>query len=137
MKAEQAKKLADEALDRLAEALEQGKSDALTAYLAVMGRFHSYSFGNVLLIMTQKSDATHVAGYKAWQKLGRQVKKGEHGILIIAPMLIRRKEEEAQDENGTILAHLTSAGTFDVTFTVKDSEGLEDKQEVNIVVIDE
>ncbi len=54
MKAEQAKKLTDKALTGLAEALDAGKSDAMLAYLATMSRFHHYSFGNIMLIASQR-----------------------------------------------------------------------------------
>ena len=75
----------------LIEQLEQGHSDALTAYLTAMGRFHNYSFGNILEIARQKPDATRVAGLYAWNQLGRKVKKGEHGIRILAPVTVRRR----------------------------------------------
>jgi len=71
----------------LIEQLEQGHSEALTAYLTAMGRFHNYSFGNILEIARQKPDATRVAGLYAWNQLGRKVKKGEHGIRILAPVI--------------------------------------------------
>src|ERR1700678_334543 len=61
--------------------LEAGHSNALTAYLDAMSRFHNYSFGNVLEIARQRPDATRVAGLYAWNQLGRKVKKGEKGIL--------------------------------------------------------
>lgn len=93
MKADEAKKFADLSLAQLADALEQGKSDTLTRYLEVMSRFHAYSWGNVLLIMVQRPDATRVAGFQTWKSLGRFVKKGEKGIVIIAPMRIRPKAE--------------------------------------------
>ena len=64
----------------LIEQLEQGHSEGLTAYLTAMGRFHNYSFGNILEIARQKPDATRVAGLYAWNQLKRKVKKGEHGI---------------------------------------------------------
>ena len=67
--------------------MEQGHSDALTAYLTAMGRFHNYSFGNILEIARQKPDATRVAGFYAWNQLGRRVKKGEKGIRILAPII--------------------------------------------------
>ena len=54
--------------------------------LDTASRFHQYSPANVLLILSQKPDATRVAGYKTWQSLGRQVKKGERGIGIFAPV---------------------------------------------------
>jgi len=98
MKAEEARKLADDALNDLATALKQGKSEALTAYLAAMGRFHQYSFGNVMLIALQKPDATRVAGFRTWKKLGRFVMKGEKGIVIIAPMIIKPKEMDGNEQ---------------------------------------
>lgn len=53
-------------------------------------RFHTYSFGNVLLILRQNPEATTVAGYRTWQTLGRQVRKGERGIQILAPVTTGR-----------------------------------------------
>ncbi len=55
-------------------------------------QFHQYSPGNTLLIMSQRPDASLVAGYKTWQKLDRQVQKGQHGITILAP--VTRKVED-------------------------------------------
>ena len=54
----------------LIEQLEQGHSDGLTAYLTAMGRFHNYSFGNILEIARQRPNATRVAGLYAWNQLG-------------------------------------------------------------------
>lgn len=85
MTTEQAKRLSEDALTRLMTALEQGHSEALQAYLRVMSRFHKYSWGNALLIYSQRPDATHVAGFNAWLKLRRCVRKGEKGIVILAP----------------------------------------------------
>ena len=107
----------------LIEQLEQGHSDALTAYLTAMGRFHNYSFGNILEIARQKPDATHVAGLYAWNQLGRKVKKGERGIRILAPMIgIRRKKDEEAEkdirtQNQAILVGFRSAYVFDVSQT--------------------
>jgi antirestriction protein ArdC len=119
MKAEEAKKLADQALDQLTSAISQGKSDALTQYLAAMGRFHEYSWGNVMLILTQKPDARKVAGFNTWKKFNRFVKKGEKGIVVIAPMLIKPKEaQETGDakDNDSIL-RFKAVYVFDVSQT--------------------
>ena len=86
MNTDNVKQLCEEALRRLATALEQGQSDALKTYLATMARFHKYSWGNVLLIFTQKPNASHVAGFQTWRKLNRSVRKREKGIAIFAPM---------------------------------------------------
>lgn len=118
MKAEEAKKLSEQALDNLAAALAAGKSESLTAYLAAMGRFHDYSWGNVMLIFSQKSDATHVAGFNTWKKLGRFVKKGEKGIVIIAPMLIKPKEvSDASDADDRTMLRFKAVYVFDVSQT--------------------
>ena len=59
--------LIKQAVDSLVQQLEAGKSDALTAYLAAMARFHRYSFGNILAIARQCPTATRVAGYQTWK----------------------------------------------------------------------
>src|SRR5215208_4885345 len=59
--------------------------EGFAAYLRAMARFHSYSFGNVALIMTQRPDATLVAGFWRWQALDRHVRRGEKGIWIMVP----------------------------------------------------
>jgi hypothetical protein len=66
-------------------------SDGWRAWLRTAARFHQYSFLNTLLIHAQRPDATHVAGYRVWQSLGRQVDKGQRGIRILAP-IVRRTE---------------------------------------------
>jgi hypothetical protein len=107
----------------LIEQLEQGHSEGLTAYLTAMGRFHNYSFGNILEIARQKPNATRVAGLHAWNQLGRKVKKGERGIRILAPVIgvHRKKDSEAEkgnhDQNQTILFGFRSAYVFDVSQT--------------------
>ncbi len=107
----------------LIEQLEQGHSEALTAYLIAMGRFHTYSFGNILEFARQKPDATRVAGLYAWNQLGRKVKRGERGIRILAPMIgiRRRKDEEAEKDirtqNQAVLVGFRAAYVFDVSQT--------------------
>ena len=59
-----------------------------------MARFHAYSFDNVVLIARQKPDATKVAGVRAWNSVGRFVKRGEKGILILAPMATNRRSRQ-------------------------------------------
>jgi hypothetical protein len=103
----------------LIEQLEAGHSEGLTAYLTAMGRFHNYSFGNILEIARQKPDATRVAGMYAWNQLGRKVIKGQKGIRILAPMIgIRKKKDsEAQKDitkqNQPVLVGFRSAYVFD------------------------
>ena len=107
----------------LIEQLEAGHSDALTAYLNAMSRFHNYSLGNILEIARQKPDATRVAGFWKWKELGRSVKKGEKGIRILAPIvgIKRKKKEEAEKDitkqNVPVLVGFRSAYVFDVSQT--------------------
>ena len=111
----------------LIEQLEAGHSDALTAYLNAMSRFHSYSFGNVLEIARQRPTATRVAGMYAWNQLGRRVKKGEKGIRILAPIIgIKRKpdveaEKDITKQNTGVLVGFRNAYVFDV----EQTEGVE------------
>ena len=94
--------LIKQAVDFLLQQLEAGKSETLTAYLAAMARFHSYSFGNILSIARQRPSATRVAGFYAWKELGRFVKRGEKGIQILAPMVgQRRRKDTAEQEPST------------------------------------
>lgn len=95
MKSEEAIKRTEEGIEALIAALEQGKSDELLRFLEFQAKFHNYSFRNCLLIAIQSPEATLVAGYKRWQGLGRFVKKGEKGIMILAPIVRRRKEEDS------------------------------------------
>lgn len=91
----------DEELGRTMERLEEGvrgvfESERYRRYLSVMSRFHGYSANNCLLIAMQRPDATLVAGYRAWQdRFGRQVKRGEHGIRILSPVVVKAKEADA------------------------------------------
>jgi hypothetical protein len=107
----------------LIEQLEAGHSDALTAYLDAMSRFHNYSLGNILEIARQRPDATRVAGMWSWNQLGRRVKKGEKGIRILAPIIgiKRKKDEDAEKDitkqNTRVLVGFRNAYVFDVSQT--------------------
>jgi hypothetical protein len=107
----------------LIEQLEAGHSEGLTAYLTAMGRFHNYSFGNILEIARQKPDATHVAGLYAWNQLGRKVMKGQKGIRILAPMIgnRRKKDKEVSDDpagtKNPVLVGFRNVYVFDVSQT--------------------
>jgi hypothetical protein len=118
-----AKEVIAATVQALIEQLEQGHSEALTNYLTAMGRFHNYSFGNILEIARQKPDATRVAGLYAWNQLGRKVKKGERGIRILAPVIgVRRKKDEDAEkdiriQNEAVLVRFRAVYVFDVSQT--------------------
>ncbi|GAF71170.1 unnamed protein product, partial [marine sediment metagenome] len=128
-----AKALVQSALDTLCEALKAGKSDALKTYLKAMSRFRKYSLGNILLITTAYPNATHVAGFRAWRKLGRWVLKGERGIAILAPMVWRRDVRtepspyEEQDDDLAEAGMLASDGAMGFktahVFDISQTEG--------------
>ena len=116
----------DERMSALLQQLEAGvaaiqTSDDFTRYLRTAATFHQYSPNNVLLILSQRPDATRVAGYKTWQSLGRQVKKGEKAIYIFAPRPYRVTTEDEQGEEQT-REGLTfrSVPVFDITQTEGD-----------------
>ena len=121
MKRDEVRGVAKEAFEQLVRDVEAGRSDTLQAYLKAMGRFHRYSVGNAILIQLQKPGATHVAGFRAWQRLGRYVKKGEHGIAIMAPVVWRRKTRSTQDGNDDgdeeAVSTFKTAYVFDISQT--------------------
>lgn len=118
MKKEDAKKLIDLAFQDLEEGLKSGQSDTMKRCLDVMSRFHHYSFGNCLLILRQKPDATRVAGFRRWLSLGRHVRKGETGIGIIAPMVYRKRDEpDAENDEEATLRGFKVVHVFDVSQT--------------------
>lgn len=116
----------------LTEQLEAGVKDVFASgkyaeYLSVMARFHTYSFNNAMLIFLQCPHASLVAGYRKWQsEFGRQVKKGERGIRILAPCpytrLVETERENSQGEKEKDLTAVTltrfkPAAVFDVSQT--------------------
>ena len=114
----------DERMSTLMQQLEAGveaiqTSEDFQRYLRTAATFHHYSPNNVLLILSQRPDATRVAGYRAWQALGRQVKKGEKAISIFAPRPYRVTTEdetgEEQTREGEILRCPWHGWEFDIT----------------------
>ncbi|MFX4303649.1 ArdC-like ssDNA-binding domain-containing protein [Alicyclobacillus tolerans] len=107
-----------DALERLEEGLKTLLSeDKWKSYLRFQAQFHSYSFQNTLLILFQCPHARRVAGYQAWKKLGRHVRKGEKGITIIAPMLVKEKDDETEELGKIVLKGFRGATVFDISQT--------------------
>ena len=94
-------------------------SQAWQRYLDVQRRFHQYSWGNCMLISQQRPEATRVAGYRAWQDLGRQVRRGEKAIMIIAPVSYKdRVENDNGESTETRSIHgFRAVSVFDVSQT--------------------
>jgi len=77
-------------------------SEDWMAYLAIAARFHSYSSNNCMLIFAQLPEATRVASYTTWKSLGRNVRKGEKGISILAPCRYRVDEKDSTKFDGGV-----------------------------------
>lgn len=95
------------AVEQLSADLAAGRSESLEKLLRAMSHFHRYSFSNCLLILIQRPDATRVAGFRAWNKLNRFVRKGEVGIMVMAPVTkVVGEREELQDDGTTKKVHV-------------------------------
>jgi hypothetical protein len=88
--------------ERLVEEVRKIRTGAdWKAWLDAAAKLHTYSFRNILLITRQQPDATTVAGYTTWKRLGRQVNKGEKGIEIFAPVTrLRARDTDSVDTDG-------------------------------------
>jgi len=117
-----------DSLDRLEQAVSAiHDSDTFRRYLDSQARFHRYSWGNVLLIVSQYPSATRVAGFATWKSLGRSVRTGERGIRILVPIWLRHRDaddareegaasDDTLDRHGRRLAFKTGA-VFDISQT--------------------
>jgi hypothetical protein len=92
----------------------------LRNYLVAMGKFRRYSASNLLLIVSQRPDATRVAGYHTWHKLRRQVTGGAEGIIVLAPRVQRACDTNACGAKIStgIVVGFRAAAVFDVAGTV-------------------
>ncbi len=114
-KAKELRRRIDDSLETLAKAVDEVRaSEAFKQYLDVQAKFHRYSWHNSMLIAVQRPNATHVAGYQTWRKLGRQVNKGEHGIMIFAPCPWKRETDDGETEQGIFFR---AVHVFDVAQT--------------------
>ena len=117
-KAKELRARIDASLDDLAQAVDEVRaSETFQAYLDIQARFHKYSWHNSLLIMMQCPQASQVTGYRTWQELGRQVRKGERGIMIFAPCPWKREKDDGDTEEGVFFK---AVHVFDVAQTEGD-----------------
>ena len=120
-KARELRSAIDQQVETLAKAVDAVRASAdFKAYLDVQARFHRYSWCNTMLIYSQRPDATQVSGYRAWQKLKRQVRKGERGIRIFAPCPWKRENADTGETEQGMFFRCVSV--FDVAQT--DGEAL-------------
>jgi antirestriction protein ArdC len=122
MNSENIKKATNQAIEQLVQSLNGGHSEALTQYLGAMAKFRAYSVTNLLLILSQRPNAERVAGYKTWQSFGRQVKRGEKGIMVIAPQFQKRSDN---DKGVTEKEEIRSVASFRAVYVwdVAQTEG--------------
>lgn len=108
------------AIKQLEEGLERITTDEdFIRWLDVQARFHKYSPNNTILIVMQRPDATRVAGYRAWQKMGRQVRRGEQAIKILAPLTRRvtLEDDDGNEEQVQRIIGFKLVNVFDVSQT--------------------
>jgi len=109
----------DQWMQRLADETDQAAHSAeLTRYLTTLARFYTYSAHNCALIAMQRPDAHRVAGYRSWQAMGRQVKKGAKGIAILCPAPIKGKTDAGDD--AVIALRFRTGWVFDAADTEGD-----------------
>lgn len=125
------------ALERIEDCLATINTDEdWLRFLCFQAQFYNYSFGNAMLIFSQNPNATYVKGYKAWNKLGRYVKRGSKGLAILAPC-IRKVEvfkepenknlyhdEEAEKEIRKVVSGFRIAYVYDIADTDGDNSML-------------
>lgn len=125
------------ALNRIEEGLATISTDEdWLSFLSFQSKFYHYSFGNTMLIFMQNPEASYVRGYKAWNKLGRYVKKGAKGLAILAPCYRKVEdfkepdnESEYQDSEGEkvtkkVISGFRAAYVFDIADTDGSDEYL-------------
>lgn len=118
LKGQELVKFLTEKLDNLADNICQDPEELLEFVKRWNSGFHSYSFNNTILAWIQRPDFTLLAGYKSWQGRGRQVKKGERAIRILAPMVKKIKEDNGDET--CIICGFRPVSVFDIAQTEGD-----------------
>ena len=108
--------VAAKAMDELVAAVDAGHSERLREYLVQIAKFHGYSIGNLFLIKAQCPQASRVAGYRTWQSMGRQVRRGAKAIRIFAPV-VRKRSAQDNEEEEDFLAGFRTVCIFDISQT--------------------
>jgi len=120
----------NERITKALEMLENGVRETFTSerfenWLSACAKFRNYSINNQILIATQRPDATRVAGFNTWKnEFKRNVKKGERGIMILAPMTYK-KTIQMEDEDGNVTEETVANMSFRpvYVFDVAQTEG--------------
>ena len=94
------------------------EKDTFKKFLSILSTFHNYSLNNAILILHQNPQATNVAGFQTWKKLGRYVKKGEKGIKILCPIKYsKNKDDEDEDGKNKTNIFFKIGNVFDISQT--------------------
>lgn len=127
MDAKELKGRVENEINQLAEQVDQERKGARFAeILDNMAKFHKYSFNNSILIHLQRPDARRVAGFHTWKSLGRYVKKGEKGIMILAPLIYKKAlQENIPDESEQKEVQVLRGFRAVVVFDISQTEGKE------------
>ena len=125
------------ALERIDQGLATINTDEdWISFLRFQSLFYQYSFGNTMMIFLQNPEASYVMGYKAWNKLGRYVRKGSKGLAILAPCINKIEvfkepenkaiyhDEEGEKETKKVLSGFRIAYVYDIADTDGSDEML-------------
>lgn len=115
------------AVEELTTQIESGSTHTFQAFLKAMARFHRYSATNILLIHAQMPEATQVAGYGSWRRMGRYVRRGEKSIRIVAPIMVDQSDQTATLEEPSIGDHepdQVAAFKHAYLFDISQTEGM-------------
>lgn len=112
---------AEQKIKELEEKIKSFKTtNEFLDFIQAMSRFHNYSFHNQMLILCQKPDAAKVAGFMTWKKLGRHVKRGEKGIVILVPIIHRKEAENSDGKETEMVRWFRTGHVFDISQTEGD-----------------
>lgn len=102
-----------------AQVQAMAQSTGWREWLDYLANFHSYSLRNILLIAAQRPDATQVAGFRKWQELGRQVRKGEKAIRIFgfSSKKVTETDPATGEESETRIPRFPILSVFDIAQT--------------------
>lgn len=110
-----------EALEKVKKSFLDFDNTSWKEFLVFSAKFTSYSYNNRFLVYYQMPEATYLKGYRAWQKEGRQVKKGEHGIRIFAPL---PKKVVENGEEKKVISGFRLVSVFDISQTEGNDDEL-------------
>lgn len=120
----------------LANLSDEQKAELIEKLGVVTVEGHKLSGRNQMILFSQDENCSVVAGYKQWQKAGKQVKKGETALIIFVPSISKTKPEDSKTPEGEEQEDINfyPANVFDIS-QVEDikTEAKEQKKELEEV----